>query len=418
MGRPHRRRERILTGISPREVALLEAYIVRNLSALFPSHQLVSTDKLLLGNRTVDLHLRNEAGNDVFVEVKASSIGRSEAGELVDYYSAIANLEPEPKNFRFIVVGEGIDEELRGHLEKLNVSFVSLGDLGISISKLLEDDKERRRRTLTPMEAKLVLSWEAKKPKVIDVAFVAEGLGCTRNYADVLLHRLQKKGWVERIAKGVYTFIPAGYGYEERFPAMNPFLVGSNLVSPYYFSYATANAHYGFTTQMPSTYYIATTKKKPSSEWRNIGFRFVTLTKGKFFGFRQEALLGVRVNMAEPEKALVDSLDKIRDAGGIEEVVGAVYRGWGRVDREKLTKYALGMKIYALCQRLGFIIDFLAAKGFADFPSSLRGALLKAVGRAPVYLNPSGDRRGSFSREWRVIKNLEDRQLLSEVETV
>jgi predicted transcriptional regulator of viral defense system len=199
---------------------------------------------------------------------------------------------------------------------------------------------------------------------------------------------------------------------------MNPFSVGSSLVSPYYFSYATANAHYGFTAQMPSTYYIATTRKRPYLEWRNMGFRFVTLTSGKFFGFRQEVVLGAKVNMAEPEKAIVDSVDKVRYAGGIEEVVSVIYRSWGRVDKKKLVKYALMMRTHSICQRLGFLVDFLAARGLVEFQSNLRSELLKGVGRAPIYLAPSGSRRGSFSGEWRVVKNLEDRQLLSEVQPI
>lgn len=218
------------------------------------------------------------------------------------------------------------------------------------------------------------------------------------------------------MAKGVYTFIPASYGYEERFPVMEPLLVGSKLVEPYYFSYATANPYYGFTTQMPSTYFIATTKKKPRYVWRNVGFQFVNLSKKKFFGFKEIDVNGVEVKMAEPEKAIVDSLDKIGYAGGIEEIVRVVYRGVTRINKEKLVTYAVKMDSHALCQRLGFILSFLEFNKLIEPPFKVKKRLLANIGKAPVYLAPSRPRRGVFSSEWKIVKNLTDRELLREVE--
>ena len=406
----------LLTRLSSRNEALLKAYIAGNLAKLFPSYKLASIGELLPGNRAVDLHLKDKDGNDVFVEVKASQIGKNQAGQIIDCYSSISNLEPEPKNFRLIVIGESIEERLKESLKALNISFISLDELGISLAELLEEERGKR-RTLTPSEARLVLSLEAEEPNVIDAASVAKELRCTKNYARVLLHRLERKRWVERIAKGIYTYIPAAYGYEERFPPMNPLLIGSSLVVPYYFSYATANAHYGFTTQMPSTYYLATTKKRPAYQWRNISFRFVTLAKDKFFGFREEKALGFKVKMAEPEKAVVDSIDKIRYAGGIAELLEIVYRSWRRIDKGKLVDYALRMKTHSVCQRLGFILDLQAEKGLIKFPSNLRRRLLKGVGRSAVYLAPSRNKRGKLNTDWKVVRNLEDEQLLSELLT-
>ncbi len=401
--------------VSLGERALLE-YVLKNVHMIFPGYKIVSTEELLYAGIRLDLHLRNKEGDDVFVEVKPSQIGWSEAGKVMDYYSAISNLSSVSKNFKLVIIGAGIDQDLRQNFKDLNILFMSFDELGISPSKLLTKHRKLRRRILTPTEARLVLSLGAESPKTIDTASVAQKFGVTRNYAGVLLHRLERKEWVERVAKGVYTLIPAAYGYRKRFPAVNPFLIMGSLASPYYVSYATANAHYGFTTQMPSTYYIATTKKRPTFEWRNMVFRFITLTRNKFFGFREETIMDARVNIAEPEKAVVDSLDKIRYAGGIWEVVRVIHHGWQRVDREKLVGYAVRMGVHSVCQRLGFILDYMAAKGLLDFPTDFKKELLKGVGKAPIPLNPSGSLRGSFSKEWRVVMNLGDKELLSEVE--
>ena len=399
-----------------RKEELLVSYVGSNLFRLFPGYSLSKREKLLPGNRTVDLHLKDREGNDLYVEIKSSKITRSQVGGLIDYYSAILNLEPQPKNPRLVVIGEGIDNEVRKQLGRLNISFRSYSELDIPVRELLGDERRRRLRELTPTEARLVTKWEGDKTRIVGVESVCRELGCTRNYARTLLHRLERKRWLERVSKGVYTFIPAEYGYEERFPVMEPLLVGSRLVEPYYFSYATANSYYGFTTQIPSTHFIATTKKKPRYVWRNIGFQFVTLSEKKFFGFKEVDVDGVRVKMAEPEKAIVDSLDKIRYAGGIEEVVGVIYRSFSKIQGEKLVTYAVKMDSNTLCQRLGFILAFLESRRLIELPLEIRKTLLANVGKAPLYLSPSRPRSGVFSLEWRIMKNLKDRELLSEVE--
>ncbi len=228
---------------------------------------------------------------------------------------------------------------------------------------------------------------------------------------------MEKKQWLERINIGLYQFIPASYGYERRVPPVNAFAVGAAFIKPYYFSYYTSNSHYGLTTQMPFTIFIATTKKKPEVEWAGSAFKFVTLSNRKFFGYKREKVLGAEVNMAEIEKSIVDSFDKPRYAGGVEQLVRIMWWGLARVDTEKMVSYALKMGSRALVQRLGFIIDFLVKEGLVNpFPENLRNMLLKEVGKPAIYLDLKRTREGEFSRAWRIVNNVPRQQLLSEVE--
>lgn len=394
---------------------LLTSYVASNLGGLFPGYQLVERDKLLSGNKSVDFVLKDRKGHTLFVECKASRIKERQVGHLFDYYSAILNLEPQPKDMTFVIVGASIDAKLKRQFDGLNVSFKSYRDLGIPFQKLLEDERRRRSR-LTPVMATLVTKWQKDKTRIVDVDSVCAQLRCTRNYARTLLHRLESKKWLERISKGVYAFIPAEFGYEERFPPVDPFTAGSRLIEPYYFSYGTATSYYGFTTQIPSTHFIATTKKKPPYLWRNIGFHFVTLSRRKFFGFKEVILNRVKVRIAEPEKAILDSLDKPRYAGGIEEIVRVIYRGFGKIDSGKLAEYAVKMSSHTLCQRLGFILDFLRSRKLIEFSSHPRRVLLSKVGKSSVYLSPRGPKEGGLHKEWRIVKNLSDSEILAEID--
>jgi len=398
----------------------LEAYVSREILRVFGGHALVATNETLPGQIKVDFHLRDKNNTDVFVEVSTRKIDRSMLSRILNLYSSLANLEPPLKRFELIVVGSEVAESVRKELEGLPIRLITLEELGITRRKLKEIEEEQRQlkiRRLSPEEARLVAKWEAEKKTIIRAMDVQNALHCSLDYAYFLVHKLERKKWLERVATGVYQFVPAAYGYPEKIPPANAFVVGAALVEPHYFSYYTSNSHYGFTTQMPFTLFIATTKKKAVVEWQGTTFKFVTLSKRKFFGYRLERVFDVEVYMAEPEKSLVDSFDKPHYAGGIEQLARIVWRGLARVNEDMLVDYALRMKSHALVQRLGFVIDFLARERLVKpLPSGLRNLLQDGVGRTPIYLDPRKPKTGSFYKEWRVICNLSRDQLLSEIE--
>lgn len=397
----------------------IEAFVSRELVKVFGKDKLVATDEALPGQIRVDFHFKDKSGDDVFVEV-SRKIGRNTLSKILNLYSALSNVEQPLNKFKLIVVGEEIEASAKKALKGLPIQLVTLNELGITqaVESLREVENQLQDRRLSPEEAKLVAMWEAEKKSTIRARDVIDSLHCTADYAYVLLHKLERKHWLERVSSGLYQFIPASYyGYPEKIPPANALMVGAAFVEPYYFSYYTANSHYGFTTQMPFTLFIATPKKKPKVEWQSVAFQFVTLPKRKFFGYRIERAFDAEVCMAEPEKAIVDSFDKPSYAGGVEQLARITWRGLARVDKAKLVNYALKMGSHSLVQRLGFIIDSLSKEDLIQpLPADLKSKLLKSVGNAPIYLDSKRAKKGSFSKDWRVIDNVPKDQLLSEIE--
>ncbi|TEU04772.1 hypothetical protein E3I90_05630 [Candidatus Bathyarchaeota archaeon] len=400
----------------------LEAFVSREIPTIFRKYSIVAVNEILPGRIRVDFHLRDRDGTDVFVDVSARKIGRTKFSEILNMYAAISNIEPPLRKFELIVIGPDVTPSVKKELEKLQVKLLTYEEIGIAGQKLREvQEQERRRRQevqqLSPDETRLVVRWESEKKALIRASDVQEALDCTVDYAYFLLHDLERKRWLERVTRGLYQFIPLSYGYPERIPPSNSFVIGAALIEPYYFSYYTSNSHYGFTTQMPFTLFMATTKKKPGIEWAGSTFKFVTLSKRKFFGYRREKVFDAEVNMAEPEKSLVDSFDKPRYAGGMEQLVRITWRGLPRVKKEKLVEYAVRMSSHALIQRLGFIIGFLVKEDLVKpLPRNLKDKMLGHVGKAAIYLDSRKPRTGEFSREWRIINNASREQLLSEIE--
>lgn len=400
----------------------LEAYVSREIPKIFREYSIVAVNETLPGRIRADFHLRDRDGTDVFVEVSARKIGRTKLSQILNMYAAISNIEPPLRKFELIVIGPDVTPSVKKELEKLPVRLLTYEQIGITDQKLREvQEQERRRRQeiqqLSPEEARLVAKWESEKKATVRASDVQEALDCTIDYAYFLLHNLERKHQLERVTRGLYQFIPLSYGYPERIPPSNSFIIGAALIKPYYFSYYTSNSHYGFTTQMPFTLFIATTKKKPDIEWASSAFKFVTLSKQKFFGYRREKVFDTEVNMAEPEKSLVDSFDKPRYAGGMEQLARITWRGLPRVKKEKLVKYAIRMNSHTLIQRLGFIIDFLAKEELVKpLPRNLKDKMLRHVGKTAIYLDSRKPKTGEFSKEWRIINNVPRVQLLSEIE--
>lgn len=400
----------------------LEAFVSREVPTIFREYSIVAVNETLPGRIRVDFHLRDQSGTDVFVEVSGRKIGRTKLNQILNMYAAISNIEPPLRKFELIVIGPDVTPSVKKELEKLQVKLLTYEQIGIAGQKLREvQEQERRRRQevqqLSPDETRLVARWESEKKALIRASDVQEALDCTVDYAYFLLYNLERKRWLERVTRGLYQFIPLSYGYPERIPPSNSFVIGAALIEPYYFSYYTSNSHYGFTTQMPFTLFVATTRKKPGIEWAGGAFKFVTLSKRKFFGYRREKVFDAEVNMAEPEKSLVDSFDKPRYAGGVEQLVRIIWRGLPRVRKEKLVEYAVRMNSHVLIQRLGFIIGFLVKEELVKpLTRNLRDEMLRHVGKAAIYLDSRKPRTGEFSKEWRLINNVPRGQLLSEIE--
>jgi predicted transcriptional regulator of viral defense system len=213
---------------------------------------------------------------------------------------------------------------------------------------------------------------------------------------------------------GKYELIPAERG-EYAFADTNPFFIGSVLVKPYYFSYATAAFFHGLSTQAAATVYIATTTRREGLlVVREKEYRLVRQPEHKFFGATEVDAYGSRVQMAEAEKALLDCLDRPQYAGDIPEVTDMLWHGKGRLDWRRLADYALRFHSQSLVQRLGYLADLLSL----PIDGEIRAWLLRGTGKNTCYLGQPGrwGRGGKYHATWRVVDNVPRQSLLGDIE--
>ncbi len=258
-------------------------------------------------------------------------------------------------------------------------------------------------RSLSKREYEIVSELAVRRIHILTVDEASKLLGIKKENLWGIFHRLEKKGWLERIERGKYMVVPlqAREGWLE-----HPFILASSLIEKYYISYRTALAHYGLTEQLPLYIYIATTERKGRLECRlqNYVFRFIRLKKSKFFGFRTELMGDREIFLAEQEKAIVDCLDKERYAGSIIETAKALNNS--SISIRKVKGYAIRMNNSSLVRRLGYLLDMLGKDS---------AGLEKHIGKyRNIYLSAILPKRTiERNKKWRLIINVERNELLT-----
>ncbi len=204
----------------------------------------------------------------------------------------------------------------------------------------------------------------------------AKLLNTSPKYVRTLLYRLSKRGLIKRIERGKYTC------------HTDIMIFGTYLTIPSYFSLWTALRYYNATQQQPSSIFVTSpiSKKKVTFDSTDIIF----VKSKNIFGFKKERYLDFDIFIAEPEKAILDSLlYKLP----IDEVVYALNNL--ELDYEKLTDYASKTKNKALIKRLGFILETVKEKDLG----------LKIKDTNYTLLDYFGPKKGSKNKKWRIIVN-------------
>lgn len=260
---------------------------------------------------------------------------------------------------------------------------------------------------LGPQEVKLLFTLEQEGKGVFHFDDILRILDCTESAAWNLVHRLKGKGRIEQIEKGKYLLIPARAGLGGTWSEA-PYLIVPELLGTYYIAYWSAMNHWNLTEQTPRTVFVATTKRKRDVEYGPSTFHFVTLAERKFFGWTTEQMAGGTFRISDPEKTMVDCLDFPHYAGGLPEVVKALWEGRDRLDFEKVLEHAERYGVNVLIRRLGYLLEVLGIGD--DVAREIASRDLKGY----MWLDPKGpEERLGYAKDYGLILNRTRKQLTS-----
>ncbi len=255
---------------------------------------------------------------------------------------------------------------------------------------------------LGPLEAKLIFSLEEKEKFVFTVSEARTLLNCSDGVLWKILHQLRRKGRIEEIRRGEYLLVPARAGYITHWTE-HPFFFVDDILDEYYVGYWTALNYWQMTEQIPRTIFIATTKRKRNFKFnKSTYFRFITLSRHKFFGWKMEKFGEKNFRISDKEKTIVDSLDLPKYAGGIPEVAKGLCSelDWGR-----LVEYANRLGNSAVHKRLGYLSERLDIR----LPDRILIDLQSSIRPGYSWLDPTAPKRvHSYNSRWKIIINLPD----------
>jgi len=271
-------------------------------------------------------------------------------------------------------------------------------------------------RSLSKTEAKVVLSLEAERQELVTLVGIQKRAGISPGFARKLAHDLVRRGWLQRVRRGTYLLNPSSHG-PEALPDTDPLRIGSRLLDPYYFGYATAAELHGLFPQASRVYYVVTTRRYAATGHPTMQFRIVRTQPALFFGTQTMVRRGETLVVSDPERTVLDCLQRPELSGGMAGVAQILALAKPRLDWRRFRSYLDRFGNRSLVLRAGFLAERIRPS-VRPPPSWVRASLPRPE-EPFVPLGPPSThgRRGPHDSRWHVIRNVPDAQLFAEGET-
>jgi predicted transcriptional regulator of viral defense system len=218
------------------------------------------------------------------------------------------------------------------------------------------------------------------------------------------LSRLERKGWLRRLERGLYLLIPLEAGPDGKW-SEDPLVIANQLVPDGATAYWSALHYWNMTEQVPRTVFVQTVARRntPYSEILGVRYKFVTIKQNRFFGILSQTVDGMAFNITDREKTIVDSLARPDLSGGIMLLADSLGSVNG-VDWHKLDNYLERFGSGAVYKRLGYLIEHLDV--YIPNRHHLLTGWLGRLTHGIAWLEPGGDRTGPVKTRWRIRVNV------------
>lgn len=258
-------------------------------------------------------------------------------------------------------------------------------------------------RPLPKALAPLVAAWEFDPPDgLVTNRQIAELAGVTAEHARVVAGRLVRAGWLDRVGRGSYRFVPAAMAYPRRAPW--PLLAASH--TPHLVSGLTAARHHRLTPQIPTRHLVIFSRDKtpPKQVSASPAFRVVRFRPDRIFGGAPQEMDGTTVTVARPERVMIDAAMNPEWVDGAEEATRILRRGFRKSDIAVLIDFITRYGSERLTRRMGWWGDRLLPEGWSDTDRRLLTAMLGSSRGGTLV--PNSNRSGPFDARWGVYENV------------
>lgn len=268
----------------------------------------------------------------------------------------------------------------------------------------LKHKKEAPMAGLSRRERGIIDSFFASDKSAITAEDLIRILPMPRFKANQILTRLQHKGWLNRIKRGVYVTVPLGSSSSQ--PALSDaWPLTMTLFNPCFISGWSAAEHWNLTEQISNTVSIVTTSKQRHKQQSLSGVTFLTRTvqQQRFFGAKELWFGSQKIKIASPERMVIDLLDDPDFGGGARQSLDVVQAYWKskHVNAALLLEYAERFDRGTVFKRLGFTAEL-----FGKVDEKWLNLCHKGISKGISNLDPNGPNSGKISSRWNLRINL------------
>lgn len=236
--------------------------------------------------------------------------------------------------------------------------------------------------------------------RVADAAAVLELDGQRTSW---LLSAWVKRGWMQRLSRGVYAPVPLEAQTGSR-ASVDPWVAASTVFEPCYITGWSAAGEWDLTEQMYRDTAVVSARRTRGGRQSAGGAQFFVVTRllppgGRVARWRD----GVRIEVADPALTVVDMLDDPRLGPGIREASRTLvaYLRSERRDDPALIRYAEDRGNGAVFKRMGHLVERLTSG-----ETELLRACQTRLSQGYAKLDPGVDAQGPRRARWRVVENV------------
>lgn len=258
---------------------------------------------------------------------------------------------------------------------------------------------------LSAQEREIISVLAAEERTVVSADDIQEVHPCSRSMAHQILSRLERKGWLQRLRRGLYTVVPLS-SLDSDPVVENPWVVAMEVFKPSFISGWTAAEHWDLTEQVFNTVAVVTTaeQRQTMHDIGGVRFRTRTVTAERFFGDKRVWLGSAGVRIADPSRLLIDIADMPKFGGGGRHMVDVVRAYWRseHADPNKLLEYARRFDRGAVFKRIGFLAEKFGVGLSAAWIDECRALITRGV----TDLDPDAPHEGPIATRWNLRVNM------------
>lgn len=256
--------------------------------------------------------------------------------------------------------------------------------------------------SLSKKETEFLTTFSASGKRVFTYQQVAD-FWQSKVAATNTLGRLVRKGWLQRLERGLYMIIPLEAG-PERLWSENAFVLASSLISPGAVAYWSALRFWNMTEQIPRIQFIQTTKRKRALTIQGVEFQFINIAERYFFGISTRIIDDNPITMTDREKTIIDAASRPELCGGIIQLAQAMESSVNSIDWKKLNRYLIQWGGGVVAKRLGYLVETLSLQ-IPDRDSTINH-WQSMISKGISQLEPGSGRSGPVVTRWQLQINI------------